>query len=380
YLNIRGFVGKPAVARKTRGDQYFFVNNRFIRSPYLHHAVMSAYQELIPSDSFPLYVLFIDLDPKVVDVNVHPTKQEIKFEDEKIIYAFVQASIRHALARFSITPALDFELDASIQQLPSIQQPFTEAKQRSASGGTLYQGFTQQHQAHLIEKSPNTGLQHWQDFYTPAPQASTPGSAEALPGETPNAPALPIEDAQRLQLLNTYIFVISDTGFHLVHQQAAHERVIYERLKSVTAARPVSTQQSLFPVTLELAPADAALMLELTPDLDQLGYRVEPFGLNTFVVQGIPADVPSGNEKQAIELLLEQYKHFRSELEYSRREKLIRALARQRAIKAGTPLDAAEMQHLLEELCRCEQPQTAPDGHPVWIAISRDQLNDLFGR
>ncbi|MFM2339275.1 MAG: hypothetical protein RL115_2468, partial [Bacteroidota bacterium] len=117
YMNIYGFVGKPETAKKTRGDQYFFVNNRFIKSPYLNHAVMSAYQEMIPSDSFPMYVLFIDLDPTQVDVNVHPTKQEIKFEDEKIIYAFVQAAIKHALAQFSVTPTLDFELDASIQQL-----------------------------------------------------------------------------------------------------------------------------------------------------------------------------------------------------------------------------------------------------------------------
>lgn len=133
YMNIYGFVGKPETAKKTRGDQYFFVNNRFIKSPYLNHAVMNAYQEMIPGDSFPLYVLFIDLDPTVVDVNVHPTKQEIKFEDEKIIYAFVQAAIKHALAQFSVTPTLDFDLDASIQQLPSVQQPFTEKKQDAAA-------------------------------------------------------------------------------------------------------------------------------------------------------------------------------------------------------------------------------------------------------
>lgn len=143
YLNIHGFVGKPDTAKKTRGDQYFFVNNRFIRSPYLNHAIMNAYQELIPGDSFPMYVLFIDLDPAQVDVNVHPTKQEIKFEDEKIVYAFVQAAIKHALAQFSVTPTLDFDLDAGIQQLPSIQQPFTEERQNAISGSSLFRGFTQ---------------------------------------------------------------------------------------------------------------------------------------------------------------------------------------------------------------------------------------------
>jgi DNA mismatch repair protein MutL len=153
YMNIYGFVGKPETAKKTRGDQYFFVNNRFIKSAYLNHAVMNAYQEMITMDSFPMYVLFIDLDPTVVDVNVHPTKQEIKFEDEKIIYAFAQAAVRHSLAQFSVTPALDFDLDASIQQLPSIQQPFTEERQAAAVSTSIFKGFTQKNQAHFIEKS-----------------------------------------------------------------------------------------------------------------------------------------------------------------------------------------------------------------------------------
>src|SRR6185312_9836599 len=164
YMNTYGFVGKPETAKKTRGDQYLFVNNRFIRSAYLNHAIMSAFQEMIPSDSFPLYVLFIELDPVQVDVNVHPTKQEIKFEDEKIIYAFVQAAIKHALAQFSVMPALDFDLDANIQGLSSIQQPFTEERKSSAASTSLFKGFTQKHQAHFIE-TDKSGLKHWQDFY-----------------------------------------------------------------------------------------------------------------------------------------------------------------------------------------------------------------------
>ena len=143
YLNITGFVGKPETAKKTRGDQYFFVNNRFIRSAYLNHAVMSAYQQMIPADSFPLYVLFIDLDPAQIDINVHPTKQEIKFEDEKIVYAFVQAAVKHALAQFSITPTLDFDLDPSIQQLDAVSKPFTDEKKAGHSISNIYQTFTQ---------------------------------------------------------------------------------------------------------------------------------------------------------------------------------------------------------------------------------------------
>ena len=165
YMNIYGFVGKPETAKKTRGDQYFFVNNRFIKSAYLNHAVMSAYQQMIAGDSFPMYVLFIDLDPTQVDVNVHPTKQEIKFEDEKIVYAFVQAAVKHALAQFSVTPALDFDLDSSIQQLPSIQQPFTEERKSAATSTSIFKGFTEKHQAHFIEPEKKTELRHWRDFF-----------------------------------------------------------------------------------------------------------------------------------------------------------------------------------------------------------------------
>src|SRR5262245_18581865 len=173
YMNIYGFVGKPETAKKTRGDQYFFVNNRFIKSAYLNHAVMNAYQEMIAGDSFPMYVLFIDLEPTQVDVNVHPTKQEIKFEDEKIVYAFVQAAVKHALAQFSVTPALDFDLDSSIQQLPSVQQPFTDERKSAATSTSIFKGFTEKHQAHFIEKNERTELKHWKEFYEEKAQGTS---------------------------------------------------------------------------------------------------------------------------------------------------------------------------------------------------------------
>jgi DNA mismatch repair protein MutL len=173
YLNIYGFVGKPDTAKKTRGDQYFFVNNRFIRSPYLNHSVMSAFQEMIAADSFPLYVLFIDLDPAQIDINVHPTKQEIKFEDEKIVYAFVQSAIKHALAQFSVTPTLEFDLDPAIQQLDAINKPFTEEVQASATASPLFKNFTQKNQAHFLQPTNKSELKHWREFYEPGQNRST---------------------------------------------------------------------------------------------------------------------------------------------------------------------------------------------------------------
>jgi len=372
YMNIYGFVGKPDTAKRTRGDQYFFVNNRFIKSGYLNHAVMNAYQEMIPSDSYPMYVLFIDLDPTQVDVNVHPTKQEIKFEDEKIVYAFVQAAIKHALAQFSVTPTLDFELDASIQQLPSIQQPFTDDKRTAASSSSIFKGFTQKHQAHFIEKSSMKG---WKDFYEQSPGVE-PTQNEPVPSIDSRLRIQ--DDAEVSQVLNSYILTPSLNGFLLVHQQLAHERILYERLMKAAEGKPVATQRTMFPVNFELSPADATIMQEIIQDLFQLGYVIEPFGRNSFVIQGTPADLEAGNEKNIIDTLIEQYKHFSSELKFTRREKLVRSLARQQSIKTGIRLTEREMRELLKDLSSCAQPNHTPDGNPTFLEFRTEQLERMF--
>jgi DNA mismatch repair protein MutL len=389
YLNIYGFIGKPETAKKTRGDQYFFVNNRFIKSPYLHHAVMSAYQDMIATDSFPLYVLFIDLDPTQVDVNVHPTKQEIKFEDEKIVYAFVQAAVKHSLAQFSITPTLDFDLDSSIQQLESIQKPFTEDKKLETTSSSIFRTFTESNQAHKIEP----GSKHWSDLGEKSGTIQSESEFQSLGRFLLNA-----EDTEKVQQLtthqspissdettltqvfNSYILVPAEHSFLLVHQQSAHERIQYERLINALQGKPVATQRSLFPVTIDLAAADAVILTELLPDLHQLGYTIEPFGKTSFVIQGTPADIESGNEKYILENILEQYKHFIGELRLSKREMLLRTIAWQQAVKPGTPLSQKEMQNLIHELFSCRQPNISPTGKPTYLEFKKDQLEKMFLR
>ena len=388
YLNITGFVGKPETAKKTRGDQYFFVNNRFIRSPYLNHAVMSAYQDMIQADSFPLYVLFIDLEPAQIDINVHPTKQEIKFEDEKIVYAFVQAAVKHALAQFSITPTLDFDLDPSIQHLDAVSKPFTEEKQAAAASTNLYKTFTQKNQAHFIEPSEKSELKHWKDFYEVPGKEQTSKefidtsfaqseqtndiSERTIPGK------FQIEESDLVQLLNTYILAPANRGFILIHQQLAHERILYEQFAQASQGHSIPTQQSLFPATLTLASADAVILQELLPELQQLGYQVETFGKDSFIIQGTPADILQGNEKAAIEGILEQYKHSSSEIRLSAREKLVRAMARQHAVKPGQKLTRTEMQNMIAVLFRCSQPNVSPAGNPVYLEFKKEYLEKLF--
>ena len=377
YMNIYGFVGKPDTAKKTRGDQYFFVNNRFIKSAYLNHAVMNAFDEMIAKDSFPMYALFIDLNPSQVDINVHPTKQEIKFEDEKIVYAFVQSAIKHALAQFSITPTLDFELDGSIQSLDAVSKPFTEEKRSSASASSLYKTFTQKNQSHFIESKSE--LKGWKDFYEKEqPQAdSFKGQAELHNTVTSNYKP---QTENLFQLHNTYIILQTIKGYYLVHQQNAHERILYERFSLAVEGKPIATQQSLFPATIELAAADAVLLKELLPDLNHLGYLLEPFGNNTFVIQGTPADVDPGNEKTAIEKMLEQYKHFSSDLKFSKREKLMRSLALQQSVKPGAMLSEKEMKVLIEDLFSCNTPNISPNGKPTYLEFKKEELDKMFGK
>jgi DNA mismatch repair protein MutL len=392
YMNIYGFVGKPETAKKTRGDQYFFVNNRFIKSAYLNHAVMNAFSDMIAKDSFPMYTLFIDIDPSRLDINVHPTKQEIKFEDEKIIYAFVQSAVKHALAQYSVTPTLDFDLDASIQLTDAVSKPFTAEKQFSATGTSLFKTFTQKNQAHFIESKSN--LETWDDNLLKQHSLDKPSThlqeRKALENENPfpssfknTTPPLPDKrpDADEfIQVQKSFILAQNHNGFIVIHQQNAHERVLYERFAEAMKGKPIAIQRSLFPEAIELAPADAVLLKELLPDLHILGYQVEPFGNNSFVIQGSPADVPDGNEKNSLEKILEQYKHFNMDMSFSKREKLLRSMAWQQSIKAGTYLSGKEMQALIEDLFNGKINNTTPNGKPVFLEFKKDELDRMFGR
>jgi DNA mismatch repair protein MutL len=392
YMNIYGFVGKPETAKKTRGDQYFFVNNRFIKSAYLNHAVMNAFSEMISKDSFPMYTLFIDIDPSRLDINVHPTKQEIKFEDEKIIYAFVQSAVKHALAQYSVTPTLDFELDSAIQQSDAVSKPFTSEKEFSATGTSLFNTFTKKNQAHFIDSKSDLGT--WNDNLLKQNNLEnfSKNNLEKTVPDTENYYSSPFKNAAQpkadkkptsddfIQIHKSFIIAQNENGFIIIHQQNAHERVLYERFTEAMKGKPIAIQRSLFPTAIELAAPDAVLLNELLPDLNILGYQVEPFGKNSFVIQGSPADVPDGNEKDSLEKILEQYKHFNMDMTFSKREKLLRSMAWQQSIKAGTYLSEKEMKSLLEDLFSCTINNTTPTGKPVFLEFKKDELGKMFGR
>ncbi len=395
-LNITGFVASPQMAIKSRGNQYFFVNKRFIKSAYLNHAVSQAYKDLIAKDEFPAFVLFIDVDPKRVDINVHPTKQEIKFEDDRMMYSIVSAAVRHALSKYSIAPSLDFSLNATIEQLPAVTQPFQKEIQEHTKGDFLFQSFTDKGKAHFLDKKED--VRQWKDLYkiqqefTNQPTDSSHAISARntdLENSLPNLNLETEDDVQNgmgieeefvpdyLQIGLTYIFVSSRQGFLIIDQHLAHQRILYERFEQVSA-QPVIIQRGLIPQTIELQAADAVLLESILPDLKLLGYEIESFGTNTFIIQGTPADVKSGYEKDSIEKIIDDFKYFTSELKLDKREKLIRTLSVQKAIKSGKKLSLDEMHKIVVDLFQCQQPQISPQGKFVFAKVGLKDIERML--
>lgn len=364
-IGLKGFIGKPENARKTRGEQFFFVNNRFIKDGYLNHAVMNSYENLLPEDSYPLYVLFIDIDPNQIDINVHPTKTEIKFEDERSIYAIIRSAVKRSLGVHNIAPSLDFEQDPVFNSLHLNQKeiviPGIKVDQDFNPFKTAVKPAAQQ---------ANLNLGNWElmmrkeDPYQP--------ESETTIIEKDHTETITYQLHQR--------FILSHikSGFIIIDQQAAHERILYERFLMFLDDRKGMSQQNLFPQTIHLSPADFQLVKELWEDIKTLGFDLREFGKNAIVIDGIPAEISQANHTQLLEKMLEDYKHNMSITKLDKRENLARALARNSAIKAGNVLQKEEMRQLIDELFACKMPKIAINGDATFITISLTELMKRF--
>ncbi len=381
-LNIRGFIGKPEAAMKTRGNQFFFINNRYIRSSYLHHAVTTAFDQLIPKDSFPFYVLFLEIDPARVDVNVHPTKQEVKFEDDRLMYAYLQAAVKHALARFNIAPSLDFTLAPEIQSLPSVQLPDTTEQRTETERGYLYNSFTSSNQAHRI--APSGEAQRWKESFSRL-SAPEPRDWADIPASIPSAEQMTFQPEQQsvpaaasggqpvLNVQGSMLITTVKSGMLLVHLRRAKERIWHERLEAQWMGGDTPAQQVLFPVSVELAPADAALLLEILPDLKRIGFDIAPFGAATFVIQGTPPGLPAGEEQGVLEEALDKLKHAAPAAAGGRQQQLFGVMARKLSYSQN-PATQEAMRALIDELFACQQPEYTATGKKVFSIVAKDEL------
>jgi DNA mismatch repair protein MutL len=385
-LNINGFIGKPEAATRTRGMQFFFINNRFIRSPYLHHAVVQAYEGLIEKESFPFYVLFLEIDPARVDVNVHPTKQEVKFEDDRMMYAYLNAAVKHALARFNIAPSLDFTLSPEIQQLSSVQMPATQQQKSNTEKGYLYNTFSGSNQAHFIDK--NEGLKKWKSLYEIASTPVTAATDGIMPASI-TRPATLHNDSETdisgnrqnniLLVQGAMLVTTVKSGLMLIHIRRAQERIWYERMLEEWNNGCTPSQQLLFPISYELPPQDALLLTEALPDLARVGLDIAPFGQHTFAVQGVPTGLPAGEEKNVLDEVVEQLKHESPDALNKRAEMLLINMARRLSRNKHAIQQPEGQQALVDELFACSNPEYTPDGKKVFTLVRKEELDDMLG-
>jgi len=380
-MRVYGYVGKPEFAKKTRGEQFFFVNDRFIKSNYLNHAVMTAFEGLLQESTYPFYTLFIEIDPKHIDINVHPTKTEIKFDDERTVYAIVKAAVRQALGTHNIVPAIDFNQDVnfrSFQAPPAAgsgmkaadrdygQFKSFEKKQGAGQWEKLYEGLQKE-----ITQTEQENAQL--DIHPEAQSTITLGSAA-----NSLAPELSRETKPYFQIHQRYLATHVKSGLMLVDQQASHERILYEKFLMQLENRSGASQQSLFPQTLTLNPANFSLIQEIKEELNAIGFEFSDFGSNTIVINGVPADLKTTNEKVLFEGFIEQFKQNKSELSISNDENVARAIAKRSSIKVGQVLTQKEMSSLIDQLFACKNPNYSPDGKRTTFILELEKISQFF--
>jgi len=400
-VKIYGYIGKPEHAKRTRGEQFFFINQRFIKSSYLNHAVMSAYEAMLPEDAFPFYTLFLEVDPADIDVNVHPTKTEIKLADERTVYAIVRAAVKRALGTNLVSPSIDeeenhFTVLSRVSGRNSRTEPPAPSGPGSSSSGS--RSTFRQHSA-LKQVDTSQWEQLYQqpkdssyfDFDTPEgkdneKQTSAPEEEGAL---TFQSAANRMDSSffqesghgsseQPFQIHQSYIVTQVKSGMMIIDQQAAHERILYEHYSLALEKRSGVSQQSLFPQTLVLNPTDMGIVEELKNEINALGFDFTIFGQNTLVLNGVPTDIRGGQEKEIFEGLIEQYKSYQSDLSSNKRESVARSIARRMAVKQGQKLNPTEMSTLIDRLFGCMNSDYAPDGRKTYYILELDQISEFF--
>lgn len=368
-IKISGFIGKAEFAKKTYGEQYLFVNNRYMKHPYFHKAIMKAYEQIIRPDHFPSYFLFFHADPSTIDINIHPTKTEIKFEDERSIWQILLAATKEAIGKHNLAPSLDFSIEGVIE-IPVLKKD-QEINIPEESLDHSFNPFD-------VDKSLNTNYkgtsrsidQDWQNLY------NTKNNTDLNPDlgfEKKNEPEQQ-KGTRYLQLKGKYILASVKSGLMVIDQRRAHERILYENNIATLKRDSVISQKSLFPETIDLNPSDYHLCLEIIDEIAKLGFEIRDFGHNCVIVHSIPANVSTSDIKSVIETLLEQFKNFQSALKLDQHEIIARSGAIAAAIPYGRQLTNNEMSELVDQLFACNNPNTNPGGKAI---INIVKLEDL---
>lgn len=366
--SINGFIVKPEFLRKTRGEQYFFVNKRFIKHAYLHHAIENAYQELIPKDCFPGYFINIEIDPKEIDINIHPTKTEVNFQDVKLVYAILHSAVRKSIGQNNLAPLLDFDVN------PNMGIDFGEASRMDRPIIEPKIEYNPDFNPFKVNPQPRVSSGNWRIMYEDS--NDTIASNINKISNFDEAPTISNVDNKNLyiQLQQTYIITTVKSGLLVVDQHLAHKRVLYEKYLKEMENNVEASQQELFPQHITLSANDASLLREIKNDLEKIGFRIQQMNNVTFVINGTPADSKSNDAVSLLEKILDMYKTNLVDLKLDKKLNLANSLASQLAIKSGQTLNAIEMQDLIDRLFACAVSEVSPDGKRVYTILNVNEL------
>ncbi len=362
-LTISGFVGKPEFSKKTRGEQFLFVNKRYIKDGYLNHAVTNAFEELLSKDSYASYWLYIDIDPSRIDVNIHPTKTEIKFEDERSVYAIVRASVKRSLGQYNVSPALDFDREPTFD-VPHAMR-FKAVNKPMVTVNTDYNPF---------KSSTPLASAGWEKMYDRLQEVEVKSHESPATLPLPEVPEK--QEYTTLFQLQGFIIGKKQETLLIIDATAAHERILYDRFL-LKEEMPLP-QHDLFPQTLNFSAGDFHLIQEMEEDLRSMGFDMKVFGVNTYVLQATPSGMMTGNAVQLIERMLEQFKNNASNYSTGKRELLARALSKSMAIKKGSQLSTDEMLAIVNEIEKSEKGKTGIDGKRCAIYLKASELSEFL--
>ncbi len=366
---INGFIVKPEFLKKTRGEQYFFVNSRFIKHSYLHHAVENAYKELIPQDCFPGYFLDIQIDPKEIDINIHPTKTEVNFIDIKLIYAIMHSAVRKAIGQNNLAPMLDFDID------PNLGIDFGEASRMDRPLVQPKVDFNPSFNPFKV-----TPIHHQNKNWRIAYDTSGDVVGNSVPDKSDNASDVLSDDSRSLfiQLQQSYIVTAVKSGLLVVDQNLAHQRILYEKYLREMDNSSNASQQELFPQHVSLNVNDASILRNIKPELERIGFRLEEMNPYTFIINGTPTDCKGTDAVSVIERIIDDNKTCAVVGVSERKLCLARSLAAQMAVKPGQPLNACEMQDIIDRLFGCAVSEIAPNGKKIFTIIHSDEIKNRF--
>lgn len=372
-LKISGFITKPEFARKSRGEQFLFVNRRFIKSPLLHNAIIRAYGQLLAPGTHPAYFIYLEMDPSEIDVNIHPTKTEIKFQDEKTIYALLHSSIRQALGKFNVTPTLDFEQETSFSTPPL--QPGQIVKPPTIRVNPDYNPFRTEKEkpGNLASRFKQPSASDWKELYqivedSEAKQAEIRVEEERKPSDGPGV----------LLMHSEYAVTQIASGMVMIHLKRALERIEFEKHRAHLQTGTGTSQRLLFPQTIGVPAAQVAILKERMEDLTAMGFELNSLGGGSFSINGIPSGLESEQPRGLVEELLEQLTHLPTDLDMPAQDRTALAVARSAVRQWRRRWKTAELKHLVDELFACEQPYYSPTGKATIATFTHEEITDKF--